>query len=113
MLSNGCISTVGQRAAAPVAEACNVVLIAAEVLDLGLRLEAAVMVIYDLQPQHVCKCVYPCVLRQLPQSTYTRHSRHTGKDQPRCTQGGPASSEPPPKYHVLTCQMISSFCMMP
>lgn len=82
-LLDACVSAVGERAAATVAEACDIILIAAEVLDLRLRLEAAVPVVYNL------------------------HGTETQGDAP-----------PPPRILVaqhapwlLTCQMISSFCI--
>lgn len=48
LLLDGCVSAVCQRAAAPVAQARDVVFIAAEVLDLRLGLEAAVPMVDNL-----------------------------------------------------------------
>lgn len=48
LLLDGGISAVGQRAAASVTQSSDVILVTAEVLSLGFRLEAAVVVIYDL-----------------------------------------------------------------
>ena len=49
LLPDGGVSAVGQRAGAAVAEACDVVLVAAEVLRQRLGLETAVLVVDDLQ----------------------------------------------------------------
>lgn len=48
LLFDGGVSAVGQRAAASVTKSCDVILVSAKVLCLGLCLEAAVMVVDDL-----------------------------------------------------------------
>ena len=47
-LSDGRISTVGQRTTTTIAQASNVVLVSTEVEGLGLSFEAAMVVIDDL-----------------------------------------------------------------
>lgn len=49
LLSDGCISTVGQGTATTVAQACDIVFVSAEVEGLGLSFEAAVVMVDDLQ----------------------------------------------------------------
>jgi len=48
MLPDRGVSAVSQGAAAAVAQACDIVLVAAKILDLGLGFEAAVVVVNDL-----------------------------------------------------------------
>lgn len=49
LLSNGGISTVGQRTATAVAQASNIVLVSAEIEGFGLGFEATMVVVDDLQ----------------------------------------------------------------
>ena len=53
LLPDGGISAVGQGTGAAIAQACHIVLVSAEVLALGLGLEAAMLMIDDLEAEGV------------------------------------------------------------
>eukprot|EP00983_Pelagomonas_calceolata_P071367 1151195-Pelagomonas_calceolata.AAC.5 len=106
MLPDGGVSTVGQGAAAPIAQACDIVLVPAKVLDLCLCLEAAVVVVYHLCSSIVCMHGQLLVL-QAPLALQGTNPPAEHKKQP-FTGGGCRLCV----THAQTCQIISSFCIL-